>query len=35
MPEIRQILTSIFQEEMLHMSIACNLLNAIGGKPHI
>ena len=35
MPEIRQTLESIFREEMLHMGIVCNVLNAIGGKPQI
>jgi hypothetical protein len=31
----RQILRSIFIEEMLHMHLACNVLNAIGGAPVI
>lgn len=31
----RQILHSIFVEEMLHMHLACNILNAIGGAPAI
>jgi hypothetical protein len=31
----RQILRSIFIEEMLHMHLACNILNAIGGAPVI
>jgi hypothetical protein len=30
---IADLLTSIVQEEMLHMSLACNVLNAIGGEP--
>ena len=34
-PAIRTILRSIVQEEMLHMLLACNLLNAIGGTPSI
>lgn len=31
----RQIIHSVVVEEMLHMTIACNLLNAIGGTPCI
>jgi hypothetical protein len=31
----RQILRSIVVEEMLHMHLACNILNAIGGAPII
>ena len=31
----RQILRSIVIEEMLHMHLACNILNAIGGAPLI
>jgi hypothetical protein len=31
----RQILLSIANEEMLHLTIAANLLNAIGGSPEI
>ncbi|MFT5161593.1 MAG: hypothetical protein ACI9FJ_000158 [Alteromonadaceae bacterium] len=30
-----QIIRSVVIEEMLHMSIACNVLNAIGGSPAI
>lgn len=33
--EAAQILGSVVGEEMLHMSIACNLMNAIGGQPDI
>jgi hypothetical protein len=33
MPEVRQILSSVAVEEMLHLAIACNVLNAIGGQP--
>ncbi|MDO7874759.1 ferritin-like protein [Hymenobacter sp. ASUV-10] len=33
--EIRQLIHSIVSEEMLHMSLACNILNAIGGQPNI
>jgi hypothetical protein len=35
MPEIAGVLRSVFVEEMLHMAIASNLLNAIGGTPRI
>jgi len=35
LPEVRQILSSVAVEEMLHMAIACNVLNAIGGQPVI
>ncbi len=31
--EITRILRSIVMEEMLHMTLACNILNAIGGSP--
>jgi len=31
--EARAIITSVANQEMLHMSIAANLLNAIGGRP--
>lgn len=33
--EIKEILYSIAREEMLHFTIACNILNAIGGSPTI
>lgn len=33
--EIRDIIHSIVIEEMMHMTIACNILNAIGGSPSI
>jgi hypothetical protein len=33
--EIRRRIRSVMTEEMLHMTIACNLLNAIGGKPNL
>jgi CDGSH-type Zn-finger protein len=29
------VLTSVFVEEMLHMALAANLLNAVGGSPRI
>ena len=32
---IRNTLYAVFVEEMLHMAIACNVLNAIGGQPQI
>jgi len=35
MPEIAGVLRSVFVEEMLHMAIAANLLNALGGQPQI
>ena len=31
--QISDLIGSILGEEMLHLSIACNVLNAIGGKP--
>lgn len=33
--EVAQIILSVVIEEMLHMTHACNLLNAIGGSPSI
>jgi hypothetical protein len=30
---VKKFIHSIVQEEMLHMAMACNMLNAIGGKP--
>lgn len=33
--EVSNIIRSVVVEEMLHMSIACNVLNAIGGHPEI
>jgi hypothetical protein len=30
-----EIITSVVIEEMLHMTLACNLLNALGGNPEI
>lgn len=33
--EVATIIRSVVIEEMLHMSLACNLLNAIGGTPQI
>lgn len=34
-PEISVIVRSIMMQEMLHMSLVCNVLNAIGGAPQI
>ena len=31
--QVRQFISSVVQEEMLHMAMACNILNAIGGRP--
>src|SRR5438874_1137096 len=33
--DIRDRLRDVVVEEMLHMTLACNLLNAIGGKPDL
>lgn len=33
--KIAEILYDIVVEEMLHFTIACNVLNAIGGNPRI
>jgi rubrerythrin len=32
---IRKLLFSVVKEEMLHMALACNVLNALGGSPAI
>ncbi len=32
---IEELISSVVIEEMLHMSLACNILNAIGGSPVI
>jgi CDGSH-type Zn-finger protein/rubrerythrin len=31
--ESREIIESVFMEEMLHMTLVANILNAVGGKP--
>src|SRR6185369_2626157 len=31
--QVKKFILSIVQEEMLHLSMACNILNAIGGNP--
>ncbi len=33
--EIAELIRSIYMQEMAHMALACNLLNAIGGTPEI
>ena len=33
--EVAEIINSVVLEEMLHMALACNVLNAIGGDPQI
>jgi len=33
--KISEVISSVLFEEMLHMSIACNVLNAVGGQPCI
>src|SRR2546423_15046644 len=33
--EIQYLLKSVVLEEMSHMALACNVLNAIGGSPQI
>jgi hypothetical protein len=33
--EVAEIIRSVVIEEMLHMALACNLLNAVGGAPAI
>ena len=32
-PEAVEVVTSVFMEEMLHLTLAANLLNAVGGRP--
>jgi hypothetical protein len=34
-PAAAEILLSVFVEEMLHLSLAANLLNAVGGRPRL
>jgi hypothetical protein len=33
--EIAKIIQSVVIEEMLHVSLVCNVLNAVGGSPNI
>ncbi len=34
-PEAAQIIRSVMLEEMLHLSLAANLMNAVGGQPNL
>ncbi|WP_280270149.1 ferritin-like domain-containing protein [Nocardia wallacei] len=34
-PEAAQAISSVFVEEMLHLALAANLLNAVGGEPKL
>jgi rubrerythrin len=34
-PTVSKIISSVVYEEMLHMALACNILNAVGGSPLI
>ncbi|WP_242002299.1 ferritin-like domain-containing protein [Kribbella steppae] len=34
-PEAVQVVGSVFSEEMLHLALAANILNAVGGRPHL
>jgi hypothetical protein len=34
-PEASEVVASVFVEEMLHMTLAANLLNAVGGRPRL
>ncbi|MGP3919791.1 ferritin-like domain-containing protein [Nonomuraea sp. 10N515B] len=34
-PEAVQVVGSVFAEEMLHLALAANLLNAVGGRPRL
>jgi CDGSH-type Zn-finger protein len=34
-PQAVQVLSSVFAEEMLHLALAANLLNAVGGRPRL
>ena len=33
--EAAQVISSVFVEEMLHLALAANLLNAVGGEPRL
>ncbi|GAB2656922.1 ferritin-like domain-containing protein [Nocardia goodfellowii] len=33
--EVAQVISSVFVEEMLHLALAANLLNAVGGEPRL
>lgn len=34
-PDAVKVVSSVFVEEMIHLSLACNLLNAVGGEPRL
>jgi hypothetical protein len=34
-PDAVELVSSVFVEEMIHLSLACNLLNAAGGEPRL
>ena len=34
-PDAVEVVSSVFVEEMIHLSLACNLLNAVGGEPRL
>jgi hypothetical protein len=34
-PEAAEVIGSVFVEEMLHLTLAANLLNAVGGRPRL
>ncbi|MEI8410859.1 MULTISPECIES: ferritin-like domain-containing protein [unclassified Kribbella] len=34
-PEAVQVVGSVFSEEMLHLALAANILNAVGGRPRL
>jgi hypothetical protein len=34
-PDAVQVVSSVFVEEMIHLALAANLLNAVGGKPRL
>ncbi|MFE9666587.1 ferritin-like protein [Microbispora bryophytorum] len=34
-PEAAEVVGSVFAEEMLHLALAANLLNAVGGRPRL
>jgi Ferritin-like len=34
-PEATEVVTSVLVEEMMHMALAANLLNAVGGRPRL
>jgi Ferritin-like len=34
-PEAAEVMLSVFLEEMLHLALAANLLNAVGGRPQL